>query len=321
MEQSVIKPSRLHPIFFPYASQKQQEAFVENKRFVHYTSAETAISIIQNKAVWMRNVRCMNDYMEVEYGLSQLLEVYNKSASGDKFRVVLNNIFPDIIGEIESLFNSWLFRLKTDTYITCISEHLTEEDKIGRLSMWRAYGKNAGIALVLNNKNFLSHSDVLKIYTSPVGYFEEGHLDAQFKTITESILREADYIKAQPRESIISQVFNMFMFAILCTKHPGFREEKEWRIVYCPSIMQSNFVKKEVRSVSGIPQQIYTIPLISVPEEKFHASIPDLIERIIVGPTEYSLEIYKAIVELLSIAGVSEPEKKVVGSNIPLRRQ
>lgn len=55
------------------------------------------------------------------------------------------DVFNEVIGELEkiSAFNI------LHSYITCFSEHLESEDKYGRLSMWRGYGKGTGIALVL----------------------------------------------------------------------------------------------------------------------------------------------------------------------------
>jgi len=41
----------------------------ENVRFVHYTSAAAAVGIVSTKSIWMRNVTCMNDFSEIDYGL------------------------------------------------------------------------------------------------------------------------------------------------------------------------------------------------------------------------------------------------------------
>jgi hypothetical protein len=72
--------------------------------------------------------------------------------------------------------------------------------------------------------------------------------------------------------------------------------------------------------IGGIPQPIYKIPLKDIPEEGFvGAEIPALIERIIIGPTQFPLVTYEAFVELLSKAGVAEAQKKVFISDIPLR--
>lgn len=48
----------------------------EDRLFVHYTSAENGINIIKNKEIWLRNVRCMNDFSEVEHGMSVLQSYY-----------------------------------------------------------------------------------------------------------------------------------------------------------------------------------------------------------------------------------------------------
>ena len=58
--------------------------------------------------------------------------------------------------------------MRTDTYLTCVSEHKAEEDTLGRLSMWRAYyGGTNGVALVMDIAAFQAPgpSDVLNIYT------------------------------------------------------------------------------------------------------------------------------------------------------------
>ncbi len=64
---------KLLSIFMPYST-RRQDNFVDRKgRFVHYTSAENAIKIVQSQKFWMRNAKCMSDYMEVAHGHEQLV--------------------------------------------------------------------------------------------------------------------------------------------------------------------------------------------------------------------------------------------------------
>lgn len=65
---------RLESIFTPYARSKRDGLYYNNKnrgdvptgqRFVHYTSAESALRIIKTKQIWMRNATCMSDYREI----------------------------------------------------------------------------------------------------------------------------------------------------------------------------------------------------------------------------------------------------------------
>jgi len=70
---------RLERIFMPHA-RSQREKFYAGpdgepqpvKRFVHYTTAEAALSIIKSKRVLMRNTTCMADYREVQHGFDIL---------------------------------------------------------------------------------------------------------------------------------------------------------------------------------------------------------------------------------------------------------
>jgi len=304
----------LGEIFLPHYSYKVKEA--KGKKFVYYTNAETASNIIKNKEIWMRSVRCMNDYSEVEYGLKIVLGVYRQSIEGEMFRNKLNEVFDKITDDIERVFVGWIEELVKNTYITCMSEHLTKEDEMGRLSMWRAYGKNSGIALVINPERVLSESGVLPVAISPVVYFGTDGIKTQLKIITHNIAKNIDQIRNQGKKAVIEMVFRVLMFGILCTKHPGVAEEKEWRIIYCPNIfMETKTLEKEILVVNGIPQPIYKIPL----EEIYNTKLKDLLEKVIIGPTIYKSEINKAFVELLLEAGIINPKEKVVNSNIPLR--
>lgn len=309
----------LFNIFHPYACTKHKEAIESNRRFVHYTSAEVAMSIITNNEIWMRNSTCMNDFSEVEYGLNCLRNAY-MSPTGERFKNTLNGIFPEISAEIESLFNSWVPNMQSDTYLTCVSEHSNDEDNLGRLSMWRAYGKPTGVAQVIKNEAMLSTSDVLKAYSSPVAYTDVNGVSDQLNLITEGIIRNIEIIKLVGRETIKNYVFNVFKFAIVSIKHPGFKEEKEWRIVYIPAMEHSSTIRKDIRAVNGIPQQIYKIPLIDIHEHNYLTSIPNILDRIIIGPVQYPWAVYKAFVELLTSVGVSDAIKRVFNSQIPLRQ-
>jgi hypothetical protein len=67
----------LEAIFTPHAVKQMQGFFKKQAeqtqaRFVHYTSAAAALSIIEKKRLWMRNVTCMADYSEVRHGFGIL---------------------------------------------------------------------------------------------------------------------------------------------------------------------------------------------------------------------------------------------------------
>jgi hypothetical protein len=66
-------------VFYPYTWQKMSPMLNGQKqRFVHYTSADAAMSMIRNKEVWMRKASMMNDFSEVEYGIELIIKSYKK---------------------------------------------------------------------------------------------------------------------------------------------------------------------------------------------------------------------------------------------------
>ena len=307
-------------MFFPYAHKMRQTAEKEHKRFVHYTTADVAMSIITKSEVWMRNATCMNDYLEVSYGVSCLCHAYNNTSAGNELKTILNDCFSGVSNEIEVLFNSWRDEMQFNSYLTCISEHSESEDRLGRLSMWRAYGKGCGVALVFFNGPFLRTSDALKAYTSPVAYMDFNKVEENLWEIVKNIREAKNIMLSFDREGIKHTFFEVFKNAVLCTKHLGFAEEKEWRIVYTPTFQDSSRLIPSIESINGIPQQVYKIPLKNVPDENFYgATIPELLDRIIIGPTQFPMAMYQAFVKLLENAGVQDAKNKVIVSDIPLR--
>lgn len=307
-------------LFFPYALSRLTEIAARSGRFVHYTSSEVAMSVIRNRNIWMRNATTMNDFSEIEHGFQCLLHAWSAHAGGQRFRALLNRIDPNLASQVQARFDQGLPGIRTSTFITCLSEHLDTEDENGRLSMWRAYGGRSGVAMVLKLDPFLQSTDVLNFYSSPVAYMSPDQFAHAFEELVSGMEQEHDYLKRKGPEFLVEATFNMFRFAVLCTKHPGFAEEKEWRIIYSPAIAPSEIIETEIYSVRGIPQIIHKIPLIHAPERGLYgAAIPQILDRLIIGPTEDRLAIYQALTALLTEAGVQDAHKRVVASGIPLR--
>jgi len=319
--QRTPEEERLIKIFYPFAHERRSAVLTGNIRFVHYTSADAAMNILRSKEVWMRKSSCMNDFLEVQHGLDCLVKTYKESEAGKVFKIAVNDIYDGIVVDIEQLFDSWIPHFQTNTYFACFSEHKDAEDDFGRLSMWRAYSETTGIAFVMNNLPFITPSRALKAYASPIAYLSDQEFEKAFAKLTENIINEKTFLKQQDRQIIISHVFNAFKFAVLCTKHPGFAEEMEWRLVYSPSLEQSEHLKKEIRVIKGVPQPVYKIPLKDIPDEGLVGiEIPALLDRIIIGPTQYPQVMIEAFCDLLSEAGVKDAGDRVFISDIPLRQ-
>lgn len=90
--------------------------------FVHYTSAESAYAMLSSESVFLRNVRYMNDWQEVDYGRNLLLEIYH-SEIGFALKAAMNKIDVNFQNDFESQCNSLIQGLERNAYIMSISEH------------------------------------------------------------------------------------------------------------------------------------------------------------------------------------------------------
>ena len=299
---------------------EQQRIERESVCFVHYTSAEVAMSIIQNECIWMRNAITMNDYSEIQYGTACLLKVYNDGGAGARLTSFLDSRFPGCSDRFESEFNSRKGMWQYETYLTSFSEHLPSENDYGRLSMWRAYGGHNGVALVLNNTPFTAVSDNLKAYSGPVSYQTEEEFGRSFNNFVDRLIAHRELLETLSEEYIISNLIFSLRSKMLMTKHPGFREEREWRIVYAPTYEESPAIQPSFTSIDGIPQQIYKIPLRHDPAAGLHhADIPSVLNRLIIGPSRQPVTLYNSFSTLLTNKGVSNVREKIALSSIPLR--
>jgi hypothetical protein len=318
---------KLREIFAPHEVRRRNDLVKFGKRLIHYTSATNAVSIFRNNTVWMRNVRCMNDYMEVEHGF-QLMQrsfappVDSEAEKGLRaVKATMDKFLPDLFDEVVRRFDGWLPALRQQTFVTCLSEHDQSENNFGRLSMWRSYTSNqVGVGLVINPLPLYSLTESFGAFSSPVFYFGDLELRDMLFEISQNIEERRDYLVERDKDEIIGYFFVLLRAIAMCTKHPGFHEEKEWRIMHTRGLDEQGALTLNVESVNGVPQPVFKIPL------KDHAqsgmlgiSIPDILERVIIGPTQYPLAVYDALVIELTAIGVKDADKKVVYSNIPLR--
>jgi hypothetical protein len=298
---------------------KLREAKGSGARFAYYTTADTASKILKARQVWLRNALAMNDYSEFDHGLACLKAAYN-SEPGNALNTILNVCFGGLADEVRNHFDAWLPSIEFNTYMLCLSQHSPEEDSHGRLSMWRAYGDKSGVALVLKSAALFIESDALGAYASPVAYLSPDAFAGEVMKVARNIEGELEFVQSLGRDTIKQTMFNALRFAVLCTKHPGFHEEQEWRVIASPAMYPSKFLIEEIEVVRGAPQTVLKIDLRNHPEASvLGLSVPDLLDRVIIGPCEYPVVTLSAFRRLLSDAGVSEPETRVTVSGIPLR--
>ncbi|MDR7157251.1 hypothetical protein J2W40_004099 [Sphingobium xenophagum] len=320
-----------------------EHAKQNHRKFVHYTSAEAALSIIAKKEVWLRNSSAMNDYSEIGYGEMLFRNVFHSDSDATRMsRSVLDSINPGLHDRLAQFFEQRAAQRRHFTYLISVSEHGPHEvkpgmipdqgeEKYGRLSMWRAYGRDrVGVAMVFNSQALMAPSNVIGAYTNPVAYVEQGDFNHLYCSILLRAERHAEALKQLPDGWFEQNLQRFIDNAALALKHPGFSEEREWRITYSANpdaehisdeiFNAESHVKREFVCINGLPQRIYKIPLKDYPEEGFvGAELNSLMEKIIIGPSQYPVMVADAIIMALRNAGVENPEQRIAISNIPLR--
>ena len=317
---SQVVETDIRRILFPKEFRERDEILEKNKRFAYYTSADTALKVLENREVWMRNAACMNDYEEVYHGLECLKNAY-ASPAGDLLRKEFEALQSGFSSIIADDVNPWESTLKYHTYITSVSEHLQSEDSFGRLSMWRAYGRGSGVALIFRGAPFVAETDALGAYSFPARYENKQGMEIRLKEVAER-LAEQRLIVSKQDPAVVRSIFRMlFVSWAVCTKHPAFEEEREWRIVHSPALSDAGNLVRDRATINGVPQIIYKIPLKRISdEENFDLSISGLLDRVLIGPTEFSGTMYDAFVDILKERGVPDAESRVIVTGVPLRQ-
>jgi hypothetical protein len=310
---------RAWKLFFPYAAQKLQELKDRELRFAYYTTADTALRIFRSREIWMRDSRTLNDFREIDYGISLLREFYN-GAQGLRLKTSLNKVFPGISYAFETRLNDWIPHIRNSTFMTCFSEHPHIEDTFGRLSMWRAYGRSTGVALVLKRDFFVSDAPALGIVSSPVAYLDGNSFALEAQRLTSNLETNVDILTTLGRDDVLSKLFDAFHFGMLCTKHPGFSEEREWRALLSPVYEETTKYQRKIELINGIPQTVIKVPLREWPDDGIVGlELPNLLDRVIIGPSQFPVTMAQALATEMKAAGIPDPATKITISDIPLR--
>ncbi|MGA7410023.1 MAG: DUF2971 domain-containing protein [Bryobacteraceae bacterium] len=319
----------LESVFMPHAT-RQRRSFYENDRyakFVHYTSAEAALSIIKSKRIWMRNATCMADYREVQHGFDLLSEFFSDGARHGTFIGAVDECVPGAASEAMAQFGRWMDRNSTgriqlNTYIASISEHDSKEDCDGRLSMWRGFGNNVSrVAIVLKIPWYAGGGlSSLNTIFSPVAYRTAAEVYSEIYDVIDRVRASHALLRSVERDRVVTTIFYMLLVGAACVKHRGFHEEREWRAIYTPKLWPTPLMEPSTEVVRGVPQIVYKLPLdTTVSDDLRELDLSLMLDRLIIGPSPYPWALYEAFVAELSKAGVIGADNRVFASNIPIR--
>lgn len=302
---------------------KEEDSFPACKPLLaHYTSIDTLEKILINNEFWLSNPLFMNDFEELQYGMNLgrkmlalnegLINSFSNRANYLKFISVFQN-----------LFDQYDAKHVLDTYLICFSEH-SPSDKDGRLSMWRGYGNNGrGAALILDSQN-INEIPESPLIISRVDYMSQVEREAWVQEKIQILCQLIPRIENDENSlfTVAQNFLERLKIFSLTTKHTGFSEEKEWRLIYMSDRDTDNKLKgafSYVINESGVEpkMKLRVIPTEGVIGQV--QSIDDLIKNIILGPSGSSIISNRSFIRMLENIGKPELIERVISSSIPFR--
>lgn len=295
-------------------------------RLAHYTSLEVLEKIIITEEVWLSNPLFTNDYEEVRFILNQSLQIiqnlhkneyYTKSLGGAENCFKIAYFYEKYLKYFE---DNHLF----DIYIFCLSEYDEHDHPDGRLSMWRGYGANGHGAALVFDTSFVTVVPGSPFLITKVNYATS----MEGVSWIEEVLKDCAQILAEnaPDDEKIREaawnVFNIMLIFSLCYKHPGFKEEQEWRIIYFPDrdIHQTLTENKTyIRHSNAIePKLRFPIRPLSIDPDATW-SFDSILHRIVLGPSHANALARKSAQRMLELLGKPKFADRIWVSEIPCR--
>ncbi|WP_280992119.1 DUF2971 domain-containing protein [Ochrobactrum sp. 19YEA23] len=317
MMEGQLDRQKITEIFLPTLHEALQRMDSNNLKLAHYTRFENAKLIISGRTVWMRGSDKMNDTREITHGIEAVDYALTKYKHLTK--ETLSRFYVGLPAILEKSWFDLRNRVLRDVFISCFSEHWPHETPMGRLSMWREYGKPDGVALVLNVEPFRLETNALNAYASPVYYGGKNELANKYEEILINISDNTRELKEFSNPSHILQLMTMaILFGASCLKHSIFKEEEEWRVLHMTNIQMPTLLRKRVVPITN--ETVFEIPLEDCPEKGLVGLTPDaILANVIFGPSKRADENITEMIDLLRLQGVREPHLRILKSEIPLR--
>lgn len=307
-----------------------EEASEEPERrplLAHYTSIEALESIVKSQELWLSNPRYTNDSEELRWVIEEawarlyrhprLLDVCNAIQSAEAH------------GTLTAGFGMAVDRFVRehllDTYIFCFSEHEVEE-RDGRLSMWRGYGANGKGVCAVFDLSGLGDVKESPFVIAPVKYLttqqRQAWLNSKIEQVASFLESKVAWTKAELL-GIAVAFFHRIRSAALFTKHKGFEEEREWRLVFHSDRDEAGKFQSMKSYQLGGSTGIAPKLKLKLPELESilgtSVSFKEVIKAVVIGPTQRGELLRETFVRMLELNRVDLPPSSVHLSSIPYR--
>jgi hypothetical protein len=190
--------------------------------------------------------------------------------------------------------------------------------------MWRGYGANGHGAALIFNTSFLAFQAGSPLLIAKVFYVTEQQrvdwLQKMFRRCVDVV--KDNNITDADLHAVGHQMFYLMLIYSLVSKHPGFVEEQEWRIVYLPDQDREGLLKGQYSYVLAANS---IAPRLRFPIEPLHIeprqtwSFNSILDSILLGPMHSSSLAEFAVKRMFEVLKKPEFIPKLRKSDIPLR--
>jgi hypothetical protein len=286
----------------------------------HYTSTENLENILHGREFWFSNPLLMNDLHEVRHGLEVANYVFHNQLR------LPQGFTDDELDGLRRMMDQYHFnflqRGLLGLYVFCMSEH-DPNDNDGVLSMWRAYGGAGNGAAIVVRTDWARDLGNYPLLVQKVRYrtLDQRHqeLIALFKKWVRNVRDSKPPLNLL--HHAIYRLFEQMKLLAISTKHKGFSEEREWRLVYFTERDRTNLFEPYLGYHNGPrgmePKLKFKVK--TFPGTDHEWSFDEIVHSIILGPTIANDLSRTAIERMMHKHEMDHLKPRLHSSTIPLR--
>ena len=287
----------------------------------HYTSIRTLERIAQTGEIWFSNPLYMNDVDELRYGMNLGLHAV-RSHTGLR-QACPPEHYNALLDAFDALFTAFDSDSAFDVYVFSCAEHDEEIGDDGLLSMWRGYGGDGnGVAIVFDMHPLMVARSPLLVHQVQYRSYEasEAWMEEKLQQFAHALQRLGGPVAGMNEAA--AALFERIKLFALFTKHRGFHEEREWRIVYLREQDRAGTFQHHLHYAIGSrgiePRLRFT------PETLGAAGtgpkLEQMVQRIILGPVLATPLALRSVVRMLELYQPAWTDR-VARSSTPYRSQ
>jgi Protein of unknown function (DUF2971) len=311
----------LKPIFDSF----EKHTFVQQggPLLAHYTSIRNLESILKEENLWFSSPLFMNDLNELRFGVKSGVAIFAE-LNLEELLSYTSEDCQELRGAFEEAYTQDNNEGAIDTFVFCLTEH-SAINRDGKLSMWRAYGDSGnGVALIFDFSSSNTNPQSAPFALVKVQYASEDEQHERLKRLLENwasaihgqVLSKEDLHYAGQLAYRIVKAF------AISTKHIGFEEEHEWRIIYMREFDEADSLRDSMSyhvDGRGIQPKLKLKVADLIAASGKESNFEKLLHSVILGPSHHANLTWHATKKMLETLSKQSLVNKMHQSRIPFR--